>query len=275
MNIAVITIASGRHKHLERQRQGLEASTIAPDSYVVVAMNDAPLAGWTPGGAVVPLVESLDFDGARLPLAAARNLGAARALRESAELLIFLDVDCIPSPGMIEHYSAAAQREPGSLLTGAVGYLPEGTDYRDASGYDGSARFHSFRARLPAGEIASASPRYFWSLSFAVRAQTWLRIGGFSESYLGYGGEDTDFALVAQRAGVDLRWVGGAEAFHQYHPTSDPPIDHLDDILVNGKLFEQRWGSWPMEGWLREFEALGLIERKPVTGDWVRVGMEK
>ena len=41
----------------------------------------------------------------------------------------------------------------------------------------------------------------------------------------------------------------------------DPPTRHLDDILRNGALFAERWGWWPMGGWLDGFEQLGLIER--------------
>jgi GT2 family glycosyltransferase len=108
----------------------------------------------------------------------------------------------------------------------------------------------------------------FWSLSFAVTADTWLAVGGFEESYEGYGGEDTDFAFTARAAGVPLVWVGGAHAYHQYHPTSAPPWQHLDDILRNGRLFADRWGSWPMEGWLEAFAAAGAIEQTP-TG-WTR-----
>jgi hypothetical protein len=103
----------------------------------------------------------------------------------------------------------------------------------------------------------------FWSLSFAVSAATWQRIGGFCPVYRGYGGEDTDFAQCAASAGVGLRWVGGADAFHQHHPVSNPPVQHLDDIVRNAQLFHRRWGWWPMGGWLDAFEARGLIRRDP------------
>ena len=43
----------------------------------------------------------------------------------------------------------------------------------------------------------------------------------------------------------------GARAYHQHHPSSSPPVQHLADILRNGALFRRRWGRWPMEGWLR------------------------
>ena len=43
-----------------------------------------------------------------LPLAHARNAGARHALRDGAELLVFLDVDCIPGPDL----SRATRRPP-------------------------------------------------------------------------------------------------------------------------------------------------------------------
>lgn len=84
------------------------------------------------------------------------------------------------------------------------------------------------------------------------RAATWEHIGGFCELYRGYGGEDTDFAQCAAAGGVTMHWVGGADAFHQYHPVSNPPIEHLDDILCNAAVFHRRWGWWPMQEWLDE-----------------------
>ncbi|WP_224160451.1 hypothetical protein, partial [Prevotella lacticifex] len=79
--------------------------------------------------------------------------------------------------------------------------------------------------------------------------------------YAGYGGEDTDFGQIAAAQDIPLCWVGGAHALHQYHPVSDPPVEHLDDILTNAALFHDRWGWWPMQGWLGAFEQRGLIVR--------------
>ncbi|MBW5424850.1 glycosyltransferase family 2 protein, partial [Streptomyces sp. BG9H] len=116
--------------------------------------------------------------------------------------------------------------------------------------------------------VRAGDPRLFWSLSFALTAATWERVGGFCESYTGYGAEDTDFAARATSLGVDLWWVGGAPAYHQYHPTHTPPVQHLDDILRNGALYKARWGSWPMQGWLRAFEERGLVAYDAATDDW-------
>ena len=63
--------------------------------------------------------------------------------------------------------------------------------------------------------------------------------------------------------------MGDARTYHQHHPTQEPPVQHLDDILRNGAIFAERWGRWPMGGWLAEFETRGLVERTP-DGGWVR-----
>ncbi len=35
--------------------------------------------------------------------------------------------------------------------------------------------------------------------------------------YVGYGGEETDFAWRLEAAGIPMAWVGGAVAYHQHH----------------------------------------------------------
>lgn len=105
----------------------------------------------------------------------------------------------------------------------------------------------------------------FWSLSFAVRPDLWLRMradfGGFDEDFTGYGAEDTDFGrrLLYRRVPVVL--VAGAHAYHRWHPVADPPVDHLADLLRNGAHYAARWGDWPAPGWFEEFERMGLVRR--------------
>lgn len=261
MRVAVITIVSGRRRHLERQHAALAVSTTAPELYEVVAMDDPGLGDWHPATPPTPRVQHLAAEGGRLPLASARNAGARAVIDRGAELLVFLDVDCLPAPGLLERYSEAAAQYPDALLAGPVGYLPEGTDYDEPASY--APHFHEFRPRPREGEFAFGSHELFWSLSFAATSAAWHRVGGFHEAYRGYGGEDTDFALTAERAGVPLVWVGGAVAYHQWHETQDPPVQHVDDILSNGAVFRERWGHWPMQGWLDDLERSGIITRDP------------
>ena len=276
MRTALITIAQGRHDHLRRQQRMIGRSERPIDDRVVVAIEDPALGAVVahhPVDGVDSAVVELAGDTTGLPLAAARNAGAAAALQRGAELLIFLDVDCLPDPALVGSYTQAARQTEiaDTLLCGPVAYLPP----PPPSGYDvRRLRDHPPHRARPAPDAGrwqiGGDPRLFWSLSFAVTARTWEQIGGFDEDYLGYGAEDTDFAFTARKTGVGLTWVGGALAFHQWHPTTTPPTHHLDDILRNGSLFARRWGRWPMEGWLSDFAAQGLIEWDETTQLWRR-----
>jgi len=260
---AVVTLAHGRHAHLEAQRRSLQAGSRRPDLYVVVAIDDPWIDGWAPAGAVPPQVLSVQTDPRGLPLAAARNAGSRFAIDRGADVLVGLDVDCLAGTGLVEGYTQEVRRAPDTVWSGPVTYLPppgsDGYDLRDLDTLDDP---HPARPAPVSGErLGGGDPDLFWSLSFALDANLWSRIGGFCEDYVGYGAEDTDFGQRAAAAGIELGWTGSARAFHQHHPTESPPVRHRDDILRNGELFHRRWGRWPMTGWLEGLEDLGLVAR--------------
>jgi N-acetylglucosaminyl-diphospho-decaprenol L-rhamnosyltransferase len=261
----VVTIAHGRHEHLWRQARSLSAGTCVAD-HVVVAMGDPALARAYAARDRVHVV-AMDADPSSLPLAAARNLGAQVAIDRGAETLIFLDVDCLAGPGLVFGYRRVVERFPGSIWSGPVTYLPPLLDERQLARPWQLDDPHPARPAPAPGEILhGADPDLFWSLSFAVHRDAWLTSTGFCEEYLGYGGEDTDFAQQAHERGLGFGWIGDARAYHQHHATQDPPVQHLSDILRNASLFRERWGRWPMVGWLEAFEGLGLVER--TTDGW-------
>lgn len=263
MKTSVITTLRGRHEHLRQQSKGLARCTTRPDQHIVVSMNDAKVSRVMAEGCCPTKTVAYDTHCTSLPVAAARNRGAEVALDSGAQLLIFLDVDCIPAAELIDGYrrAAAAPAHRNALLCGPVTYLPP----PPTTGYDLAtlpAMVNPHPARPtpnPDEVLASTDYELFWSLSFAVTTETWHRIGGFCTRYSGYGGEDTDFAQLAATAGVTMRWVGGAHAFHQFHAVSDPPVEHLPEIVANARIFHQRWGWWPMRGWLHAFRERGLI----------------
>ncbi|GAA2546935.1 glycosyltransferase family 2 protein [Pseudonocardia hydrocarbonoxydans] len=263
MSTAVVTITRGRDAHLHRQRVGLADDP--PDRHVVVGMGARPELADVPGAPPVTVLE-VDVPDSGLPLAAARNAGAAAA---DADLLVFLDVDCIPAPGMLRRYADAARRVDGpALLCGPVYYLPPAPDGGyPADGLAALAPPHPARPAPPDGELV-AEERFdlFWSLSFAVTRATWAVLGGFCEDYTGYGGEDTDLACTAREAGVGLFWVGGASAFHQYHPPARETPGRIAEIVRNARLFHRRRGRWPMTGWLDDLAARGVVEFDPARG---------
>jgi hypothetical protein len=261
-----VTITRGRDAHLHRQRVGLAAGP--PDLHVVVGMGEEPRLAAVDGAPPVTTV-GVPVPATGLPLAAARNAGATTALDAGADLLVLLDVDCIPGPRMLGRYADAAAVLPDpALLCGPVHYLPppEAGGY-PATGLDALARPHPARPAPPDGTVL-VDDRFalFWSLSFAVSAATWAVTGGFCEEYTGYGGEDTDFAFVARERGASLHWVGGAVAFHQHHPPARHDPARIAEIVRNARLFHGRHGWWPMTGWLAELAASGDVEFDPARG---------
>jgi N-acetylglucosaminyl-diphospho-decaprenol L-rhamnosyltransferase len=267
--VAVVTIAHGRRHHLAGQHRSVALGSRRPDLYTVVAMGDPQIEPC----AVHELerdVLHVDVPEAGLPLAAARNRGVEHVVARGADVVILLDVDCLAGFYLVAAYAEAVRSAPDRLWSGPVTYLPQGVGVDHPAELVALDRPHPARPAPRPGEVVESSrPELFWSLSFALSPSTWDAVGGFDETYVGYGGEDTDLARRAVGAGVGLWWLGSARAYHQHHPVSSPPVEHLDAILRNGRLFHQRWGEWPMLGWLTAFEERGLVERR--DDDWVRV----
>lgn len=263
--VSIVTICSTpRLAHVQHQlaaiRRGPEARTL-----VVWVGGDSPPVLDADNVITVPPGEH------GLRLAAARNAGADHAVAAGASTIIFLDADCIPGPALVAGYVAAATDYPEAVLCGPVTYLADGADSASDSALVAATKPHAARPSPPDGQVQMASTEQyplFWSLSFALTAARWRRGPRFDERYEGYGAEDTDYAFRLRDAEVGLAWVGGAHAYHQYHPTEVPPWQHLDDILRNGQRFYERWAEWPMTGWLHAFEAAGAICRS--SDGWER-----
>lgn len=263
--LSVVTIAAGRRDHLHAQAISLAAQTRPADHYVIVDMGGEPID--------VPVhpdtdlrVVPLPVDG-DLPLSHARNLGAASA---AADTIVFLDVDCVITVDGLAQYEAHVAGVPAGVHCGPVGYLPRGVDattiVHGPATLSDHAVFHDGRPDPHRESTITTRHELFWSLSFAVSARQWRELGGFDEGYVGYGGEDTDLAMRIRDARCPLWFHPDPLAFHQYHETSSPPIQHLASICRNAERFFARWRWWPMTGWLREFERLGLVEWSPVAG---------
>ncbi len=262
--ISVCTLAHGREGHLQNLVKGLNASSLPPRELVVAVLQDQP---YDLPETAFP-VRQIMLNGEGLCLSAARNRAAAEA---KGAYLVFLDVDCIPHPDLLHDYAAALRSRDGVLM-GEVGYLPASAplDVLDFAALDRMAVRHSERPGPPSEPIGRCRDyRCFWSLNFAMSAGLFRAIGGFDEGYRGYGGEDTDFGRSCAELGVELFWVRGAKAYHQYHPHHMPPVHHLDSVLSNAEYFRSKWGQPTMQHWLRAFRLMGLAE--PGPAGWRRI----
>lgn len=258
MTVSVLTIARGRAEHLANVIRGLTRQAVPPLELVIAVMDNAPYTGLPE--APFPIRQAL-VPGNPVRLSAARNAAAAMAAGDD---LVFLDVDCIPEPDLVGDYAAALRWVDG-LVMGEVRYLPAGANAPGWTydAFEAVAEKHCDRQGPPTGaELAVCTDyRCFWSLNFAMRAATFDRLGGFDESYVGYGGEDTDFGRVVQTAGVPILWRRGAIVFHQHHTHFMPPVHHLRTVLANAQTFRRKWGEFTMGHWIHCFEMMGLVQR--------------
>ena len=208
--VAVIVPVAGRDDHLRRLLDALERQIRPPDEVVVADMADArPVLA-----SAAPAVRRVAIAGGNCgwPLAAARNRAAATT---DADVLVFLDVDCLPGPSLVADYLVALECAWGALACGRVRYLRQGWDER--APLDGQSDHHPVRPLVAAPPIDEDHPDLVWSLNFAARAETWAKVGGFDE-----GGTPGLDERAARRVDVGEQ-VRSCEGHVGDHPTDGPP----------------------------------------------------
>ena len=253
--ISVLTLVKDRELHLLQLVEGLRRSERTPSELVIVDMSRQPIAAVDID---IPLkIARLETDA--LPLAQARNVAAQMS---TGEYFLFLDVDCIPRSGLVGTMMEALETND-ALICADVSYLGPNDARGSWSEAEllGRGKAHSVRSFPQSGLRAENDPALFWSLAFGISRRRFDELGGFDETFVGYGAEDTDFGFRARQIGLPLMFLGGTGVFHQYHPVSDPPVEHLESIVRNAMVFYERWRVWPMSGWLDAFEEAGLIRR--------------
>ena len=248
--ISVITIVKNRENALRNLIRGLINNEVQPDELVVVHMNEE---SYNLGELPFKVISSVLSSDIACPLAEARNSGASLA---SFDRLIFLDVDCIPGIDFINHFDSSW--EDDCLLSGAIRYLSAEATVKP----DLFSRLDYYSIADPLRAKLNILPyELFWSLNFGCSSALFHKIGRFDENYVGYGAEDTDFSFAARQEKIPLKIID-AVAYHQHHIAFSPPLNHVNDIVPNAKLFHQKWKVWPMKGWLKQFEEMGLVHWK-------------
>ncbi|WP_281827436.1 glycosyltransferase family 2 protein [Jannaschia rubra] len=258
-SVSILTLARGREAHLRHVIAGLARQTHQPHEMIIAVMQDAPYTDLPDTDFPIRQIHIVDDE---LPLARARNAAGAAA---QGDVLVFLDVDCIPHPELVADYAAYTGKGDG-LTMGEVLYLPAGATGPGwtAETFDAVAVRHSDRQGPPESDRKRCEDyRCFWSLTFAMHRDDWAASGGFDERFRGYGGEDTDFGRTLQEKGIPIWWIRGARSYHQHHAHCMPPIHHIASILRNTEIFAAKWGHRTMEHWLHGFRMMGLIENGP------------
>lgn len=194
---------------------GLAAQTHpATRLQVVVADDGSPQPPVVGPGVVVVRQEDRGFRAA-----AARNLGARAA---DGDVLLFVDGDTVPSPTYVEELAALPALLPDALVTGRrrhadlTGWTPDRLRAWFAGGPAPEELTEPAWLR-GAGSLLDADDRSYRFVISAVMGTSralFREVGGFDETFDGYGGEDWELAHRLFTAGAVLAHRERAVAWH-------------------------------------------------------------
>ncbi|MCG7496821.1 glycosyltransferase [Vibrio sp. Of7-15] len=155
-----------------------------------------------------------------------------------ADRIIFSDGDCIPNPYFIHDHRVLAH--PSKITAGPRVMLNKKlTDDLKNGSKEISYLYNTFKLlflslfkqlskpeqifRFPSlilpltKKIKRIGP---YGANMAISREALLKVNGFDEDYLGWGGEDTDLVIRLNMLGIKSDgYIGRAALYHMYHPS--------------------------------------------------------
>lgn len=221
--VGVVVTHYEQPAELARTLHALSRQTLAPDEVVVSddGSREAPLV---PPGTRLVRQEDRGFRAA-----AARNLGAAAL---STDVVVFLDADTTPEPGLLEALTRLPRRQPDLLVVGrrrhaALAGLPvdapvelAGPDHELPEPAWLREAYAASRDLRDADDLAA---RFVISAVMACSRWWFEELGGFDEGFTAYGGEDWELAHRSRLAGGLLAHEPEAVAWHDGPDAGERP----------------------------------------------------
>jgi len=222
-SVAIIIPTRNRHEFLRRCLSRLIPYVAAnPDCSIVVSDDGDALD--TRRALVGELAGVQVVQGPRRGPSANRNCGAAHA---TAELLVFLDDDCIPDENLIAAYRDASMKHPAvSVFEGRITALGKISSFADAF-------------------VSNETGGYLLSCNFAIRKDLFVKLNGFDSRYPFAAMEDVDFHLRV-KAFSRVLFLHDARVWHeierrfgwrmfQHHALSMLLFLHVHGLKATGK----------------------------------------
>jgi GT2 family glycosyltransferase len=195
--------------------------------------------------------------------------GRNRALAEArGDVILFLDDDVVPLPGLIDRHLAAHSTDPEAVVIGPMlaptdRELPAWLRWEAATlqkQYDAIAR----------GDY-EPTPRQFYTANASVRRTHALAVGGFDETFKR--AEDVEFAYRLSDRGLHFRFLPEAAVIHDPMRTWDGWLDVAYQYGRQAVVFERDRGRNQLqlayEEWY-ERHALNRLSARVCVGHPVR-----
>jgi glycosyltransferase involved in cell wall biosynthesis/GT2 family glycosyltransferase len=137
--------------------------------------------------------------------AAARNVGLRLA---TGELVLFLDDDVLPEPGLLRRHRDAHEAGPPRLVMG-----PHLTDLDPGAIAPNQPWVERIYEEMAASGVVDRADR-FSTANTSGPTEVFRDVGGFDEGFTGWGGEDTELGQRVLRAGYEILFDPAARATH-------------------------------------------------------------
>ena len=157
------------------------------------------------------------------------NLGRAKTRnllveRARGQWLLFVDGDCRPGPYFYRAWELTIENYPEQkVFFGQVRY-----EHSKPSGFNRFLDLGSGADKLGEGVIPH---RYFTSAHFLMHKSVFEKVGGFSEQFIGWGGEDYDLGARLGTLGLSIRYI---RQTHVKHPDIKDLNEYLDRLAEFG-----------------------------------------
>ncbi len=155
--------------------------------------------------------------------AMARNAGITAA---RGEVVMFNDADILASPDLLSRH---LQRHQQRDRLAVVGWEVQ---VRDLADYAYKRDHIAARGHLHPPSRKRLSWLYFLTGNASVQRDDLLRVGGFDESFTGYGHEDLELGYRLQKAGVQIVYEPRAVS---YHCQDIPHQDQVQKMKLAGR----------------------------------------
>ena len=205
--ISVVIPTYNRLETLQHVVPSLLQQTIAPSTYELLVCDSQSTDGTAAYLAGVarehPQVRHLP--GPYSGRAMARNAGIASA---AGEVVLFNDADIIASTDLLErHLQRHRQRERIAVVGWEV-------QVRSLEEYAAKRDDPAARGRLHPPSRKTLDWLYFLTGNASVRRDDVLAVGGFDESFTGYGHEDLELGYRLRKAGIAIVYEPRAISYH-------------------------------------------------------------
>jgi GT2 family glycosyltransferase len=233
-NVAVVIPVYNRVELLRRTLAGLVGQTYPKDRLEVIVADDGSEEDVTravsafAGQMRVTLVRQkrMGYGAGR-----ARNLGADRT---AANVLVFIDADCIPDPELVAAHVHWHRRAENVVVIGSRHHM-DSTDISEEELAAGTADLRSrsvgeesagdalipddfrrlFYRRTANLRLGDEAFRSLVSSNFSIRRDRFLAVGGFAEDFNRWGGEDTELGWRLFNSGMFFIPENTAAIYHQ------------------------------------------------------------